>query len=283
MAKNRLQLRNLIRDNILAWPEHITALNGDITAVATSIVVTDSTAISPRQLLEIGTETIMVRAVDTATHTLTVLRGYQGTTAATHSNGDTVNVFPWWGWTDSQLNALLDISFDFCWPKIWYGKYYANTVSDGAREFGAPDAVRFPEGEQIIELEFYSTADTKWVPCYRWAQLNDRIKLDVAVSGDTQARMYCAGKHDKLTDDTTTLFNDDPVPTLVAYTTKLALERLLANRTRYTEYSAALNDRASTPDELARQVYHFYNQAILARDEAARPFPPGFANIRRSS
>ena len=45
---------------------------------------------------------------------------------------------------------------------------------------------------------------------------------------------------------------------------------------------AALNDRSSTPDELQRQIFYFFNQANLAKERAARCVPASFANWRHA-
>ena len=90
------------------------------------------------------------------------------------------------------------------------------------------------------------------------------------------------GKHGRLTSDASQLANADPVEAITYYAASNLLEQLLANRVRYVEYSAALNDRASTPDELQRQAYYFKNQAVVCKDRISRPPLSGLASTRRT-
>lgn len=68
----------------------------------TSLVLDDVTAIEPGDLIEVGTELMLNRGVDTGT-TLTVIRGWRGTTAATHDSGDYAYIRPW-----LDMGLLLD-------------------------------------------------------------------------------------------------------------------------------------------------------------------------------
>ena len=57
------------------------------------------------------------------------------------------------------------------------------------------------------------------------------------------------------------------------YSCKKAFESLLGNRTRYHAYAATLNDRASSPDELVRSIFYYFNQATLLKNKAKIPLP----------
>lgn len=90
------------------WP-NAWALSGDavanvggISAAATSITVTDADGTAndlqtPRfqagQLIKIGTEYLDVTAVNTTTNVLTVVRGVNGSTAATHAAADAISIY----------------------------------------------------------------------------------------------------------------------------------------------------------------------------------------------
>lgn len=75
---------------------------GGISAAATSITVTDADGTAsdlqtPRfqagQLIKIGTEYMDVTAVNTGTNALTVVRGVNGSTAATHAASDAISIY----------------------------------------------------------------------------------------------------------------------------------------------------------------------------------------------
>ena len=70
-----------------------TTLNGAISdAAATSITVTSATPLRANQQILVGSEKITISSI--SSNTLTVARGAGGTTAATHSDGASVLLFP---------------------------------------------------------------------------------------------------------------------------------------------------------------------------------------------
>lgn len=74
----------------------ITTLAADITASQTSITVSAATGLSPGVIMMVDNEMIRITAVSSAT--LTITRGYNGTTAAAHTSGTNI-----WQW---QLNFV---------------------------------------------------------------------------------------------------------------------------------------------------------------------------------
>jgi hypothetical protein len=280
---NRKDLRRMVERKIMSWFEVQTQVNfaSGYAAGATSIVVDDATDIRARMVLEIGDELLRVKSV--SSNTLTVVRGDQQTTPAAISDDAVVNVWPYWGWSDAEKNDAINEAIDFLYPDIWYPKTVANTVEADAKEFGLPEGVTLT-GEYIYEVELKNDNDD-YQPIYCWRIRNDSLIFDVRTDVARDIRLQLCGRQPQLTSDTDQLKTKLPegVPAIIAeYGAKVLLENLLGNRTRYTEYSASLNDRASTPDELQRQIYYFYNQAVLAKDKAFRPRPSIFATVRRN-
>lgn len=279
----RLDLRNLIRGKLMSWPDDQTTLNAGINASVTTFTLAANNNIQARSILEVDSELIYVLSV-TGTTINNCIRGYMGTTAATHSGGATVKAWPFWGWSDTELNRLMPLSFDWAFPDIWYPRILTNTFLANAKEFGAPAGCIYPNGEIIKKIELMDdSSPSKYKAIYNWRHINDMIILDKALTANRGVRLTIHGKHQCPTDDNTQLQNNDPVNAVVQYTCKLALENLLGNRPRYVEYSAALNDRASTPDELQRAIYFFFNQAELAKQNAYRAPLAGFASTRREA
>ena len=80
-----------------AFDEHstlvVTTLNGAITdAAATSVPVTSASTLRANQQIMVGSEKMTISSI--SSNTLTVSRGAGGTTAATHSDADSVLMFP---------------------------------------------------------------------------------------------------------------------------------------------------------------------------------------------
>lgn len=89
------------REGTDAWVD-VDSLNGDITASVTDIVVGDVDGLDVDQLfarfsygalIQIGDEMMDVVGINASTNTLTVKRGVNGSTAAAHSDGDTVQLW----------------------------------------------------------------------------------------------------------------------------------------------------------------------------------------------
>ncbi len=77
-----------------AWRSGVDTLQDDaMSAVATTLRVSDGSRFQPGQLLRLGDEYLRLLASDTATHSLSVERGAQGTTAAQHSQGSAIDVY----------------------------------------------------------------------------------------------------------------------------------------------------------------------------------------------
>jgi hypothetical protein len=92
-------------------------------------------------------------------------------------------------------------------------------------------------------------------------------------------RIWIQQKQTALTDDVTAIDLDSAEECITFYAAGRCLDELLGNRSRYYEYSASLNDRASTLDELQRTAYYFFNQATILRDGISRPGLAGYAPI----
>ncbi len=77
-----------------AWRSGVDTLQDDaMSAVATTLRVSDGSRFQPGQLLRLGDEYLRLLAIDEAGHALSVERGAQGTTAAHHSQGSAIDVY----------------------------------------------------------------------------------------------------------------------------------------------------------------------------------------------
>lgn len=277
MAKNRADIRKAIRAKLSAWPDLQTTLAEALDASETDIDLTAVTSVKERSLIEVDSEVLHVLSV--ASTTATVWRAARGTTAATHSNGAAVKVYPEWGWTDDDLNAK--ISKAIAWLgecKVWSLVPKTNTFLSGYREFGLPAGVEYPHGNHVKVLEVLQT-DGTYLKSLQWKQVGDRIILPYKLGSSIDVRIWIEQNQPDLTDDSTNLDEDKYLEILEMYVAGRCLEELIANRSRYTEYSASLHDRASSLDELQRQAYYFQNQATILADKMSRPGLSGQASF----
>lgn len=285
--ENRADLRNLIRARLSAWPDDVGALSASsISASVANLTLAAALDISEKALLQIDEEVIRVRTYTAAgTAVSSVIRGDRGSAAATHAASAVVTVYPFWGWTDFDINREINLALDWLWPDVWVLKPLTNTLLASYTDFGLPAGTVYPTGELVKRVELFNPnrgPAGEYQEILGWKHVGDRLILSKATEQTYTARIWIMGKHARLTADGTSLATSDPVEAIVLRCCASLLEQLLANRVRYVEYSAALNDRASTPDELQRQAYYFKNQAVVERDRISRPALSGLASTRRT-
>ena len=140
-----------------------TYLTADVSASATTLTINDTTAIS-RGVVEIGDELIWVDNVNTQTGAITIPpygRGYRGTTAVAHSNGDRVvssPLFPRKIVADTINEAILSV-----YPELFaVGETtinYQPSINTYELPAGALD---------IIQISWQTTGPSKeWLPIRR--------------------------------------------------------------------------------------------------------------------
>jgi hypothetical protein len=279
VPKTRAQLRNLLRAKLAAWPEAVTTISAQISSTtANTITVASATGLSERQLLVIDSEVLQVVSISSLT--VTVIRGARGTTAATHTNGSTVTAYAPWGWTDSELNDEIDSAVRWLSPEVWVPETHENTVNAQALEFGLPTAWSYPDQVHLYQVEL-ALDNGDYRPVYCWRQDADRLVFDRRMDRARAIRLTGKGKQPTLTADATQLEHDDYAEAIIYRAAKGAQESLLANRIRFVDYSATLNDRASVADEIQRAITYFGNQADREKDRCHHPTPAMFASARR--
>lgn len=95
MATVQTVIDRVYRALLAGLSEGANSLASGVDASATSLTLTyDLESIQERTVIEIGTEQMFVWARDTTAKTATVARGWNGTTAASHSSADVVRANP---------------------------------------------------------------------------------------------------------------------------------------------------------------------------------------------
>lgn len=283
-ALTRLQLRNQLRSRLFAWPDAVTTLSVAISsATANTITLASVTGLAERMLLQVDSE--VMRIVSISGFVVTVIRGDRGSTAATHSNGATVSAYPYWGWTDAELNDELASACRWLFPEVWVPVFHENTVNADAKEFGVPAGWSFPDQIPILTVELEDdsalTDESRFRLFTFWRQVGDRLIFDRTMDQARDIRLMGKGKQLPLTSDSEALEHNDYAEAIILRATGQSMLALLANRIRYVEYSATLNDRASTPDEIQRDYIVFKNGADQEKDRCARVNPAGRMSNRR--
>ena len=203
--ENRSDIRNKIRSRLSAWADDVGALGAAIsTTTATSATLAAALDISEKALIQIDDEVIRIKTyVAAGTSIASMLRGDRGTTAATHLNAAPVTVYPFWGWTDTDINREIDAATDWLWPDVWVLKPLTNTLLANETDFGLPSGTIYPNGEVIkrVELLDTSVSPNEYREILGWKHVGDRLILTRATSQAYTARIWVMGKHARLTSE----------------------------------------------------------------------------------
>lgn len=114
MAITRSDLRDKIRDKLSDWWVDQDQLNGSINSSVTSATVDDGSKFHEGDIIEIESEALKVTNV--STNTLTIIRGYAGTTAATHADDSVVYVVN--EWRTNEINDAVASAFRGLFPLV---------------------------------------------------------------------------------------------------------------------------------------------------------------------
>ncbi len=105
------------------------------TTTATTVVVADTTLYSPGRVFEwqtgtVGYEQAYVKSITNSTD-MVVVRGYNGTTAETHTSGDTLIIEP--SFTGRTIQQAITAVLQDSWPEAWVPGTVSLTYSAATR------------------------------------------------------------------------------------------------------------------------------------------------------
>jgi hypothetical protein len=181
------------------------------------------------------------------------------------------------------LNRYIEKAIDWLGESmVWTLVPYTNTWLSGNKEFGLPSNASYPTGDIVKRIEFKDPVTGLYKQALGWTHVLDRVILNNKLLQDWAVRIWIQTRQAQLIDDVTQIDTRYAREALEFYATGRILDELLANRSRYYDYSSALNYRASTLDELQRAAYYFFNQAVIMADKISRPGLSGYAAIQRS-
>lgn len=158
MAITRADLRNKIRDKLNDWWIDQDDINqgGGISSAATTATVTNGSKFHEGDLIEIEDEIIKVTSV--ATNELTIIRGYKGSTAASHADSTAIYIVN--EWTSKEYNDALTESFRALHPYVNV-PYVGNIREKGHRHtLDDCDTANWTEGGDAA-AEALDTSDKK--------------------------------------------------------------------------------------------------------------------------
>lgn len=147
------------------------ALTASLSSTTTSVNVADTTLYSKRLPIEVGYETMLIRSISSAT-TLVVLRGAFGSTATTHSSGDSVLIKP--GFFGQEILDALNQALMSAFPYLYIPVQDTSlTTTDATYEYTLPSMPGTYSGQTIqipwvYKVELKYTGDLTYRTLNRW-------------------------------------------------------------------------------------------------------------------
>lgn len=282
MSLNRSQVRIKVRDVLKDFYELDTIGVGGIDSSSASLPVTTVTLYKIGQVLQIDSELLIVREVDQENEELTVGRGHNASTAASHSAGAEIRIIN--EVTDRMLNDAIDRAVDDTYHDIeggtagiWFNVTNESLTTDiDTREYDVPSGLAFIS---MIEIE---DDNGNHQITSRWRLVGSKIVFtaDFANAGRT-IRISGMGYQLHLADDSTNFtLTDEIVNSFIVYSAALhILEMRLGPRIKATEYAASVNDRAGQPIEMLQIISGWRNRVASIKRRESKPMRSGYANL----
>jgi len=158
--------RRMLRD----WPVY-EQLGSSLSSSTTSVTVADGTIYGNRWLIDVDLETMLV--TNTASTTLTVIRGIRGSTPTTHAVGADILMDP----QNPSIDIIdaINMGIDAAWP--FFYKLILDTsitAADSTYEYTLPsmpgtyDTGATPQVPIVTKLEIKQTSDLTYRELRRW-------------------------------------------------------------------------------------------------------------------
>jgi hypothetical protein len=146
-----------------------------LTTTSSSITVGSASNLA-KGIIEIDDELIWIDSFNTSTNTLNVIpgfgRGYQGTTAAPHSQYAQVTLAP--TFPRNSIKKAINDTINGLYPNLWAVSYYTFTFNASVITYALPDDV-----EDVLFVSWQTTGSSQeWLPINRW-------RLDSMANSDT--------------------------------------------------------------------------------------------------
>ncbi len=234
-------------------------------------------------LIEVGIEVMMVADIPEKTDTVIVVRGHRETTPASHKAKANLNIIPAGSWTDEELLKYIDDGTRWLKPSAWTFQTSAEftwALGDNFVNPAAADGISYPDGNYIHHLE-RKNSNGKFIDFHGFDLEGSKVRFRGAASKDETMRATFIRFQPILATLASTLDNDEFRESIELYSAHKAQVAVGAVRTRFAEFSAALNDRTSTPDELIRSSFNLLNLAERSRNDHGRPMPSSYASTHR--
>lgn len=152
--------------NLVGWPgvkpewleDELMPYSGttgaSITSTGTSLTVTDASLYHEGDDILVDSEQMWVSARSTGTNVLTVVRGYGGTTAASHASGATVEILgnARHEAVDSSEGSARAVTNPYNYVQIFHDEVRVGDLERRIQQYGIPDPLEYQVEKKLREL-----------------------------------------------------------------------------------------------------------------------------------
>lgn len=269
MATSATTLVQRVRRFLGDWPELDTA-SASISSGGTTLTIGDSTKYAVNWLIQLDQETMRVTALPSST-TLTVIRGAQGTTAASHASATTILVRP--QFSDVQILDSLNAAIDATFPYFYKPILDTSLTADGSSyEYTVPSGLPW-----LSKVEIKESGSPYYYRIDGWTVKRAATPTLQFATPPIQGTIRCHGfgPLPQLADFTSSLdtlwpaWGDDP---LVEYSAQRLLMSAEAQRVRLNagpQDDASASPRQGVTASVAGQLLQRFQMRM-----AQQPMPP---------
>lgn len=270
---NRLEIRNQIRTKLQDWPITDT-LADSITASDEVLKVNNIDRYNLGGLIQIGSEIMRVQVLSETSKQISVIRGYQNTTAAIASASATISIFS--RFTDDEINTEITNAFNMIFPNIYQRNQDTSLTSTTDMTYDVSAfSPAIVEKYGIYKVELKDSDEEIWREITRWYYEEGTLHLEAVLPEGQAMRVSYISQHTPPEDD-----EDDSWTLPTQYTEMIkhyVIGRLqesnLNLRVQYYQYSASANpDAASVGDVMGVAGYSLYQFRQLL-EEFSTPLP----------
>lgn len=275
----RLDIRNMIRQQLGLWPD-TDPLNANIAdATTTSVTVTNASRAPVGSLIEIENEVMFVRASNETTQVLTVRRGDRGSTAAAHTMPLTVSIYGPLELTNTDLNRLIRDGIHWLYPDV-----VRDIWDESLTTLLGVVSYTIPAGIDVVDEVYMKDSVTpfNWAQLVWWKRVGTKIFVPFELPVGRGLLIHGRGRFTQPSSDSTVLdLGDELLQAVYLYCLAGVVKHRDLLRSQFTGQSALLESRAAGLSELIGSYRDLMRQATEIKLSQAKPHPSRLRRIKR--
>jgi len=279
---NRADVRTAIREILRDFYDTDAVATGGIDSSSETLPVDNPTRYAVGQVIQVGSELMIVRSANSEDSELTVTRAAKESTAAAHIAAVVIKIFP--EYFDRALNQAIDLAVGDTFSSK-DGGIWIETIDETLSSVLDQREYSIPAGLTTIDRIQIQDTNNNYQEDRNWDLIGTKIQFmkELQDAGKT-IRLVGTAHQALIADDTTEYSLGDEQMQYIWYDGAWhALQQRFAHRIRATEYSASVNDRAGQPFDLINMANNLRKTVEQIRNREFKGRMPYYSQrIRRS-